>query len=578
MSRFHFMTVLLDCLLFEMAGKVTDRQNRCSLEDLADAYKHIRGTYKDNPGCFDLPCDQNIYLHKLNTIDGLRAYLNRLTNGHGPLYPYQTFVQSWYEDFPADDDFIYLPPLNGREIQDFLLQYAVTIPHTYHDDIAALIQAVREEVWRDRGSGGGYYMLDNGMRAAIKFSRVYNANKRAKAAQQQALELAAQQLRQQRQQQLAAEKQEQKRKHEEEVARILKKRLEEEKRQRELQATLKEQAEWNLLQIRTMDKSWIITEYLHKLDSQMATSGQKESVEALRKILESILRQHSGDQNVKVHVFGSFASGLCTVTSDVDFTVYNFARHYTNPIQEVAKAFRSAGCQSVMAITNARVPIVSFKARGFDCDATLDQPMAVLNSKLVKTYTKIDGRFAQLWLAVRQIAKGHQILSGSTGFLSSFALTMMLIVFLQDEVSPPILPRLQQQHWSRMDERKIDGYDCSFDHNWDRYRTFSNGNNESAAMLLIGFCRFYGFHFDYAMQEVNPRLGVIKCRTFEPAHNKTDKRLKVWPICIMDPFITDRNVAGNCRSNNVTDIQMCFRDAFSALNVGDTDIAFKCKV
>ncbi|KAF9137473.1 hypothetical protein BGX30_010186 [Mortierella sp. GBA39] len=173
------------------------------------------------------------------------------------------------------------------------------IPHTYHDDIAALIQSVREKVWRDGGSGGGYSMLNNGMRAAIKSSRVYNANKRAKA-------------------------------------------------------------------LRIMDKFWIITEYLRKLDSQMATSRQKESVKALRKILESILGQHSGDQNAKVHVFGSFASGLCTVTSDVDFTVYNFARHYTNPIQEVAKAFRSAGCQSITAITNSRVPIVSFKARGFD--------------------------------------------------------------------------------------------------------------------------------------------------------------------------------------------------------------------
>lgn len=569
------MNVLLDCLLFEMAGKVTDRQNRCSLQDLADAYEHIRETYKDNPGCFNFPCDHNIYLHQLNTVDGLRAYLNRLDNGHGPLYPIQTFVQSWYAGSP-DDDFIHLPPLHDRQIQDFLHQYAVTIPHAYHDDIAALIQAVRLHVWRDGGSGGGFYILDNGMRAAIKFSRVYNANKRVKAGRLQADELAVLQQRQQRQQQLEAEKEEQKRKHQEEKAQILQERLAEEKRQRERQEVLKEQEERNRLQDRSMDNFKTITEYFRKLGSQMATSGQKESVEAFRKVLESILRQQSGDEKVKVHVVGSFASGLCAVTSDFDFTVYNFARHYTNPIQEVAKAFRSAGCQSVTAITNARIPIVSFQARGFKCDASLDQPMAVLNSKLVKTYTKIDGRFTQLWLAVRQIAKGHEILSGGTGFLSSFALTMMLIVFLQDKVSPPILPRLQQQERGRMEERKIDGYICSFDHNWDRYRTFSSGNNESVAMLLVGFCRFYGFHFNYAMQEVNPCMGVIKCRTLgPPAHSKQDKSPKVWPICIKDPFITGRNVAGNCRSNDVAAIQMCFRDAFRALSVGNIDKAFK---
>lgn len=571
------MTVLLDCLLFEMAGKVTDTYNRCSLEDLAEAYEHIRQTYQDNSGCFVFPCDHNIYLHRLNTVNGLRTYLSRLDNGHGPLYPYQTPVESFYDNHSADTDFIYLSALHPREVQDFLHQYAVKIPHTYHDDIAVLIQAVREHVWRDGGSGGGYFVLGNGMRAAIKFSQVHNANKRAKSGQLQADELVAQQQRQQRQQQIEAEKQKQEqiRKQREEEARILQERLADE--QRQLKAEQEERDLWEQQFRKIMDKDRIITEYLRKIDSQAATSDQKDSVEILRKILESTLRQHSGDQKVKVHVFGSFASGLCTLTSDVDFTVYNFARHYTDPILEVAKAFRSVGCQSVTTIAKARVPIVSFKARGFNCDASLDQPMAVLNSKLIKTYTKIDGRFAQLWLAVRQIAKGHKFLSGSTGFLSSFALTMMLIVYLQDVANPPILPRLQQQEWSRMEECEIDGHDCSFDHNWDRYRTFSSNNTNSVAMLLIGFCSFYGCRFKYATEEVNPCLGVIKCRTINPPppRSKTDKRPKDWPMCVMDPFITGRNVAGNCRSKNVADIQKGFRVASNALNIGEPDTAFK---
>ncbi|KAK3822482.1 MAG: hypothetical protein JOS17DRAFT_777260 [Linnemannia elongata] len=559
-----------------MAGTVTDSHNRRSLEDLAHAYEHIRMAYEDHPKCFDFPCDHNIHLHKLNTVDGLRTYLNRLDNGHGPLYPYQTFVQSWCLGSPTDSDFIYLSPLNGRQIQDFLNQYAVMIPHAYHDDIAVLIQVVRDEVWGDGGSGGGLCILENEMRAAVKFSRVHNANKRAKAGQLQADELAALQQRQQRQQQLEAEKEEQKRKHQEEEARILQEKLAKEKRQRERQVMLKEQEERDRLQDRTMDPFKTITEYLRKVDSLRATSSQKESVEALRKNLESVLRQHSGDQKVKVRVYGSFASGLCTVTSDVDFSVYNFAQYYTNPIQELASVFRSAGAQFVQAIANARVPIVSFKAQGFDVDTSLDQSMAVFNSKLIYTYTKIDGRFAQLWLAVRQIAKGHEILSGSTGFLSSFALIMMLIVFLQDVVSPPILPQLQQRQRSRMEERNIDGYVCSFDHNWDRYRIFSSSNKESVATLLIDFCRFYGFLFNYAMQEVNPCLGVIKSRSFDPpANSTTNKRPTDWPICIMDPFITGRNVAGNCRSNNVAVIQTCFRDAYRALAVGNVEMAFK---
>jgi hypothetical protein len=37
-------------------------------------------------------------------------------------------------------------------------------------------------------------------------------------------------------------------------------------------------------------------------------------------------------------------------------------------------------------------------------------------------------------------------------------------------------------------------------------------------------------------------------------------------------------LAGNCRSKNVVDIQKGFRDAFNALDSGETDAAFKRRV
>ncbi|KAF9144758.1 hypothetical protein BG015_012109 [Linnemannia schmuckeri] len=616
------MTVLLDCLLFEMASKVTDRQNRCSLQDIAEAYDHIRETYQHNSGCFNFPCDHNIYLYQLNTVDGLRTYLNRLDNGHGPLYPYQTFVQSWYVDSPADDDFIFLPPLRPREIQDFLHQYAVTIPHTYHDDIAALIEAVREQVWRDGGSGGGHHVLDNGMRGATKFSKVHNANKRIKFGQLQADELATQRQRQQQQQQIEAEKQkqEQERKRQEEEARAYQEwlveeqrlRLVKEKRKQEQQLKLEEEARrlrerlaWEqalrerqlmmekerrrlseqlngerqkMQQLQDPEefRKSAITRYANKLVTQRARPDQKISVEKLRTNLEMTLQHHSGDNNVKVNIFGSFASGLCSITSDVDFTVYNFARRYPDPIAELAKALRLAGYESVKAIANARVPIVSFKVWSFDCDISLDQPMGVINSKLIGTYRKIDDRFPSLWFAIKHLAKKHGILSGSTGFLSSYALTMMLIVFLQHVTSPPILPCLQQRERRQMVICEIDGHDFSFDRNWSNYQTFGGANTKSVGQLLLDFCEFYGCTFNYAIQEVNPCLGRIKARSYNPPpRSQKDKKPKDWPICILDPFITGRNVADNCRSSNVANIQKCFRDAFNALKIGDTDKAFK---
>ncbi|KAG9066028.1 hypothetical protein KI688_001247 [Linnemannia hyalina] len=84
--------------------------------------------------------------------------------------------------------------------------------------------------------------------------------------------------------------------------------------------------------------------------------------------------------------------------------------------------------------------------------------------------------------------------------------------------------------------------------------------------LLIDFFNFYGYIFDYASQEVYPSLGKIQKRSIiPPARSSTDSRPKDWPICILDPFITDRNVAGNCGRDNVVKIRDSFRNVYDAL-------------
>ncbi|KAF9910467.1 hypothetical protein EC991_006522 [Linnemannia zychae] len=576
-----------------MAASTDDNDNKCFLQDIADAYDHIRQIYEIYSSSFSYPCDHNITIHDLNTVAGVQSYLGRLSNGHGPLFPYQTHVCSLYEGYPVYDSTLYisLPALTSREINDFLNGYAETVPHIYHDDIAILIQALRDNLWINRGSGGGCYLLDNGMRATIKFSKIHNYNKRVKSGRLQADELVLRQALIQKRQQLEAEKQEKERRQKEDEARILRERLAEEQREREQQRKLDEEARLlreslakeqrerqMMLQQQQEYRYALATKCVNKLKTQIATPDSKESAEILRIILETNLRRYSGDNTVSIHIFGSFASGLCSITSDVDFTVYNFARHYKNPIEELAKALRWSKCQSVTTIANARVPIVSFKAQTFDCDMNIDQPMGVLNSKLIATYSKIDNRFVQLWFGVRHLAKKHGILSGSTGYLSSYALVMMLIVFLQDVTKPPMLPKLQQREPRQMVAYSLEGHDCSFDRGWSNYRTFASRNTKSTGELFIDFCRFYGFQFNYATQEVNPRFGAIQPRSFSPPqHNSTGSQPKVWSMCILDPFVCGRNVAGNCRNRNVVQIQQCFQTAYKALIAGNPESAFKTK-
>lgn len=102
-----------------------------------------------------------------------------------------------------------------------------------------------------------------------------------------------------------------------------------------------------------------------------------------------------------------------------------------------------------------------------------------------------------------------------------------------------------------MKVRKIDGYDCSFHHNWDRYRTFSSNNIASDPMLLVGFCSFYGSRFKDVIER-EPCLGIIKHPTYNPPPPHIAKQTRDLKICRLvswTPFITGMYLAGSCLSN-----------------------------
>ncbi|KAK3817167.1 MAG: hypothetical protein J3R72DRAFT_460700 [Linnemannia gamsii] len=321
-----------------------------------------------------------------------------------------------------------------------------------------------------------------------------------------------------------------------------------------------------------------ITRFLDGLRLQAATTENKRNVETLRQSLETTLRRYPGNQHAEVRLFGSFESGLCTTTSDADFTVYNFvSQGFEKPINVLTRILSTVIYGSIKTIPNARVPIASFVEQGIHCDISINQPMGVFNSQLINAYQMIDTRFLGLWFGIRYLARQHGILGGNTGYLSSYALTMMLIVFLQDVTSPPILPKLQQQSAEKMYCCLIDEHICAYDRNSRDYTALAVKNTKSEGELFFDFCKYFGYTFSYSTQEVNPCLGIIRnsWSVSPPPRTWTDRRPKDWAMCVLDPFITRRNVTANCRAKQVSDIQMCFRSASVALERCDIDKAFK---
>ncbi|KAF9134877.1 hypothetical protein BGW39_005592 [Mortierella sp. 14UC] len=589
--RFDFLTSLLDCILFECGPHIEP----CTPAYLADCFDFVASMCEDYQGRFDLPCDVYIRRFRLDTPEGLTQHIDQLSQyGSNSIFPYDIVISQerrslgkrdvYYNDSSDDEynggyteefenvPFVPLPCLVGHEVEEFLFDYAVLVPRVFHNDIAVMIQNLRDQLWDHKGSGGTRCWLENGMVAAKKYTKDYNTDKRMRSGRlqydemdpQQEYVLQQQQLRQQQLDEAARRERERARQEEE---RLKQERVAEEQRQQRIRR--QEEAA-------KAQRNAAITDYMYKLqESQAATNYRKEEVESVRQILEQVFRDYFEDSDIEVQSFGSFASGLCTMNSDADFTVlFHGDYDYYPSIDDLADALHDSGYHSITTIPHARVPIASLMLSGINVDLNIAEPMGVQNSELIATYSGIDDRFTTLWFSIKQIAKKHGILSGSTGFLSSYALAMMLIVYLQDQCSSNILPRLQQEGY-QMNDCIIDGYNCSYDWSTD-YTNYGSNNPDSPGQLLVNFCHYFGYTFNYASQEVNPCLGRIQMRSFTPpARSRTDRRPKSWPICILDPFMTGRNVAGNCTRDSVLKIRDCFRSACDALKDTNINKAFK---
>ncbi|KAG9066027.1 hypothetical protein KI688_001246 [Linnemannia hyalina] len=634
-----FIDALFLLILFDCSGHYDHLDDQLSCVEIAEAFAHVRQIFEySDPGEFDNGHSVAfIRQHRLDTPEGMMNYLI-YHSPHTSTNPPPTGRQRKYY-FPysidlhlADDNtcgglgylgdteehHIHVRQFTAAERKMFLRFYAKSIPMSFHNDLAVLTQELRLDVWYRMIRPKDVCCLPNGMEAVKMFTKEYNDCKRVAAGRR--LEDEPNQL-SPMDQQLKALKNK--------LGDYLGDELETAmwngfvSNLRDFNIITNEEAEtwkrgddwgdgvntalWNGLinnlryfnaitdeeadmyrqhQRQAQDtenlaqRNIAITEYMDKLRAtQAATPRRKNEVQAIRHAVERRLREHYRDYGIEVHLFGSFASGLCSMSSDADMTVYNIrmASPHCPPIVELAAvlqriSYQRFSYQRVTSIPNARVPIASWKLHGIQCDANLNQPMGVHNSKLISTYSKIDDRFMTLWFSIKQIGKQHGIISASTGFLSSYALTMLLIVFLQDVTSPTILPRLQQSPLATL--HIIDGYDCSFD-SQTIYTNYGADNTRSVGQLLIDFFYFYGYIFDYASQEVHPSLGMIQNRSITPpARSRMDRRPKDWPICILDPFITDRNVAGNCGKENVARIQTCFQSAYHALQENDINKAF----
>lgn len=263
----------------------------------------------------------------------------------------------------------------------------------------------------------------------------------------------------------------------------------------------------------------------------------KENLELRHQVTKDVKRLIKGS---KVFMFGSSANGFGECSADLDLAIFfddvsksRVGRKIGFMIKGVLA--RSGLFEDVYFVHRAKVPVVTFRhiKTNFVGDLSFSNYMALYNTVLLKRYSELDERVQPIVYAVKKLMKERKTLGTRSGFVSSYAYTLMVIYFLQ-QVQPPVLPSLQEV--DDLPEKLIERNNVAFlndlttlQDSWNRENCMSTGT------LFVSFMDFYAYDFDYKNCSVciKTTRKVKRSEFFEDGSR----------MMIVDPFERKRNLA-----------------------------------
>ncbi|KAL6494055.1 hypothetical protein OROGR_031964 [Orobanche gracilis] len=273
--------------------------------------------------------------------------------------------------------------------------------------------------------------------------------------------------------------------------------------------------------------------FLAVFESLIPTDEEKEKQKHLLTVLERLVGLEWPE--ARLYLYGSCANSFGFSKSDIDVCLAMDLgdNEKSKILLKLAEILQSDNLQNVQALTRARVPVVKLMdpVTGISCDICINNVLAVVNTKLLHDYGRIDARLRQLAFIVKHWAKSRGVNQTYRGTLSSYAYVLMCIHFLQQR-RPAILPCLQGMDVTYF--ATVDNVECAYFDQVEKLQNYGSRNVESIAQLVWSFFQYWAYCHDYANDVISVRNG-----------STLSKRDKDWTrrvgndrhlICIEDPF------------------------------------------
>ena len=230
-----------------------------------------------------------------------------------------------------------------------------------------------------------------------------------------------------------------------------------------------------------------------------------------------------------------------------------FQSNYLEKLEKGITKYNFEGINKVI-VTNSYILLKivhTYQKYKINVDITVHNMLPIFNTNLIRLYALYDQRFHIMGIYLKYWAKNNNIQGAPDNYLSSYALLLMLIHFLQKVVEPRVLPNLQkipinydksnpiygeELYEYFFNDKKIttnvyyekDGYKAK-----EYMKKINDGkeNEETVTNLLVKFFEYYAYFFDSKQ-----KISVHKSLN-ESIKEKDDNN----PFSMDDPFEITHN-------------------------------------
>ena len=234
-----------------------------------------------------------------------------------------------------------------------------------------------------------------------------------------------------------------------------------------------------------------------------------------KEVILSILNKNNLKGTI-VEPYGSIVNNFLTTNGDIDISIVpnniskeEFIKYLKEIEEELVKEKKYSTENNNNIYINFRYALLSLTdiETNINIDITVHNLLPINNSKMIRLYSLFDQRFHILGLFLKHWVKINNIKGAPNGFLSSYALLILIIHFLQNVVEPKILPNLQAIKNEQIEYKYHYGEkelitNLYYEQDFNKVKEYmniincGNENNSSVTELLVQFFDYYAYRYN----------------------------------------------------------------------------------